>query len=298
MTRARTTSAFAAFATLGLLFLLPPAARGEEGTGGNDSGCRDCHESLVDAFDRTAHRFGHFPKEGVTSARQVCESCHGDATKHIETNDPADIVRPKGKSGAGVCVSCHATSRSHAGFASGPHASAGVTCFDCHSVHGNDLTSGQLLRKRVGDLCASCHPTEAGSFKKPFSHRLGRGGMDCTSCHEPHGGRGNANLRSGEDGEGPCVTCHGDKRGPFVFEHPTGRGGDCNSCHEPHGSAQPKRLKRATVDALCLECHTPGTGTLGSLPPSIHNMLLPRYRNCTTCHPAIHGSNSSPRLMK
>ena len=58
-------------------------------------------------------------------------------------------------------------------------------------------------------------------------------------------------------------------------------------------------LTRPTVSQLCLECHSPiSGGTLGSQPPSFHDLLSPRYRNCTTCHVAIHGSNSSPELLK
>ena len=58
-------------------------------------------------------------------------------------------------------------------------------------------------------------------------------------------------------------------------------------------------LKRATVAQLCIECHSPlTTGTLGSQPPSFHNLRLPRYQNCTTCHVAVHGSNRDPQLLK
>jgi predicted CXXCH cytochrome family protein len=71
------------------------------------------------------------------------------------------------------------------------------------------------------------------------------------------------------------------------------------TCHEPHASNNMHRLKRATVSQLCLECHSPITGgTLGSQPPSFHNLLTARYQNCTTCHVAIHGSNRSPQLVK
>jgi DmsE family decaheme c-type cytochrome len=100
-------------------------------------------------------------------------------------------------------------------------------------------------------------------------------------------------------GELPCFGCHAEKRGPFVFEHVTGVAGDCLSCHEPHGSSNPKELVRARVDRLCLECHsTLSAETLGSQPPSFHNLSLPRYQNCTTCHVAVHGSNLSPALLK
>ena len=105
--------------------------------------------------------------------------------------------------------------------------------------------------------------------------------------------------RHGTTVDEACTSCHAEKRGPFVFEHVNGVAGDCMSCHENHGSSNNKRLKRATVKNLCLECHsTLSTKTLGSQPPSFHNVSLPRYQNCTTCHVAVHGSYLSPLLLK
>ena len=102
-------------------------------------------------------------------------------------------------------------------------------------------------------------------------------------------------------GELPCLSCHAETcAGPFVFQHVTGSGGDCLSCHQPHGSNNPNMLQWARVDQLCLSCHsqTGGPKTYGSQPPSFHDLTLPRYRNCTTCHVAVHGSNLSPQLLK
>jgi predicted CXXCH cytochrome family protein len=71
------------------------------------------------------------------------------------------------------------------------------------------------------------------------------------------------------------------------------------TCHETHGSANPRQLTRADVRQLCLECHsTLPSGPIGSQPPSTHDMLSPRYRNCVQCHTAIHGSSKSPVLLK
>ena len=36
----------------------------------------------------------------------------------------------------------------------------------------------------------------------------------------------------------------------------------------------------------------------GSQPPSFHDLRSPRYQNCTTCHITVHGSNTSPLLLK
>jgi DmsE family decaheme c-type cytochrome len=119
------------------------------------------------------------------------------------------------------------------------------------------------------------------------------------SCHNPHGGEGEQSLKVDRSGDVVCVSCHAEKRGPFVFPHVSDVAGTCLSCHEPHGSVNPMSLKRARVDQLCLECHSVyDGGTLGSQPPSFHDLRSPRYQNCTTCHVTVHGSNTSPLLLK
>ena len=52
-----------------------------------------------------------------------------------------------------------------------------------------------------------------------------------------------------------CLNCHGDKRGPFTFEHAPVRFEGCSTCHEAHGSANPRMLVRREVRFVCLECH-------------------------------------------
>ena len=155
-----------------------------------------------------------------------------------------------------------------------------------------------MLHSTANQLCASCHSSEAGSFNQPFGHQLDRGGMQCVSCHNPHGGAGEASLKVDRSGDVACVSCHAEKRGPFVFSHVSGVTGDCMTCHVPHGASNPMALTRARVDQLCLECHSPMGSTLGSQPPSFHDMRSPRYQNCTTCHVMVHGSNTSPMLLK
>jgi hypothetical protein len=62
-------------------------------------------------------------------------------------------------------------------------------------------------------------------------------------------------------------------------------------------------LRRPVVFSLCLECHN-GLGNFGRSADGIptqsgsHNMADPRYRNCTTCHVRIHGSNSSHLFLR
>lgn len=262
--------------------------------------CSDCHE-LAKAFVANPHARGEV-KAGVVP-NEVCETCHSGAAEHIEAGgDPTKITVPRGLQGANdTCLVCHDVTTDRRSHRTGAHAnSPQVNCLSCHSIHNHQQAVKLLVRPEPA-LCASCHATQAASLRnKPYAHHIGRAGLTCSSCHEPHGrpGREN-NLRRTAAGEVPCLGCHSDKRGPFVFEHGAVQTGECWTCHEPHGSNNPKQLRRATVAQQCIECHSPITApTLGSQPPSFHNLSLPRYQNCTTCHVAVHGSNRSPQLLK
>lgn len=252
--------------------------------------CNGCHEEITTPFAHSPHA-----RLGAVS----CASCHGDGAKHAEQADKSLITLPKGAAGAKTCLQCHGGEKDFTHAGTGAHATASVYCTDCHSIHAPAPNNVALLRAAAGAECARCHPSQSKEFSKPFAHHLGRGGMSCFSCHNPHGGRGDGSLEETTAGELPCLACHAEKRGPFVFQHVSGEVGNCLSCHEPHGSNNPKRLTRARVDQVCLECHSAlPAGNLGAGPPSFHNLLLPRYQNCTVCHVAIHGSNSSPMLLK
>lgn len=259
--------------------------------------CSDCHDQAK-AFTHNIHARGEV-KDGVVP-NGVCETCHGDATAHIEAGgDPTLISIPRGLKGANeTCMMCHDTATDRMSRHTGMHAnSRAVNCLSCHSIHSQEP---KLLAKPEVAVCTTCHSAQAASFRnKPYSHRLGRGGMSCSSCHEPHGRPGKDSIRRTNAGEPACLGCHSDKRGPYVFQHGGAAIGDCTTCHDPHGSVNPNQLRRTRVAQVCLECHSPIThDTLGSQPPSFHNLNSPRYQNCTTCHVAIHGSNRSPQLFK
>jgi len=277
----------------------PPPKGGAEA-----AACADCHDEQGKTLPSNAHARipgAEFGKPGAGNA--ACASCHNSGAKHMESSgeEKSDIRVLRGRTGAEFCLTCHTTRQAHASFQAGIHSSSeAVNCLSCHSVHSPDPKAARLLTRKPSELCASCHPAEAASFRnKPFAHRIGRGGMECTSCHDPHGLSRDKGLRLTRGGEPPCLSCHMEKRGPFVFEHVSGVVGSCTTCHEPHASSNNKRLVRARVGELCLECHSALTpGTLGSQPPAFHNFSLPRWQNCTTCHVAVHGSNLSPRLFK
>ncbi len=263
--------------------------------------CGDCHEQSK-TFGANPHGRAACDLPGDAA----CASCHGDGKAHMEAGGDKSLIKSlHGAEGAETCLTCHDVTTEHTSYRNGVHGvSDTVNCLTCHSVHTPNAKEPKLLAKRQTELCASCHQGPASAMRsKAYVHHLDRGGMTCASCHEPHGRRGEGALKLTRQGEAPCLSCHSEKRGPFVYEHggPTtgGMTGGCLTCHEPHGSNNPKMLTRSRVDLLCLECHsTLAAGALGSQPPATHNLLLPRWRNCTTCHVAVHGSNRSPKLLK
>lgn len=289
-------------AMLGLLALLPAAAlaAGEQ----TELPCADCHDTLAAAFATNPHAraLGRETAPGV-----ACTACHDGGAQHIEEGgDKAKITKPTGAGAARVCLACHGGKDLNDIEPRGIHAQHEVTCDTCHSIHGGSAAGTRLMRSGGSTLCVSCHPEVASAFRKPSTHRMhesaggvGKGGMQCASCHNPHGGDGERSLVRTKAGEVACLSCHTDKRGPFVFTHVSPVTGSCLSCHEPHGSANAMMLTRSRVAQLCLECHSPSpAGTAGSQPPSMHDLRTPRYQSCTVCHVGVHGSNTSPALLE
>jgi DmsE family decaheme c-type cytochrome len=279
-----------AMACLAWVVALPSVA-GDDDSVAASAECLDCHEEINDDVLRyTAH---------ATKFKVGCVDCHGTSATHIDDPDVGNISRAEGSSGMAACLSCHESDIHEHRPKRNQHSSSDVNCSDCHAIHASAHPPAPLLKQPQTDLCLSCHGEIRTYMRKPFTHKTHHGVVACSSCHDPHGGRGNAGFSNKRGEEATCVACHAEKRGPFVFEHVSGVTGTCTSCHEAHGSTNPKQLTRAHVSQLCLECHsTRPSGLLGSQPSAAHNLNSPRYAECTSCHVAIHGSSRSPLLLK
>ena len=263
--------------------------------------CAGCHEDIAKTFDKSAHHRITLKKQWTENA---CESCHGPGAKHAETNEAKDIRNPAKLTPSEVdrtCLTCHKNQPAQTGRIRGGHFRNEVGCTSCHSIHAEPAKLVSRNASKINEKCASCHTDVWLAFQKPHAHRLPQGAMSCTDCHNPHGGFLPNSMRTANANEPGCFKCHGDKRGPFAFEHAPLRQEGCATCHEPHGSANPRMLTRQEVRYQCLECHSNiGTqsGTVGGVPPAFHDTRSPRYRNCTVCHTKVHGSHVNRALLR
>ncbi len=272
-----------------------------------------------------------------------CEMCHGPGHAHVQAEmaaggDPAKIAAGKKlifhfngspKENSARCLSCHDSGKAQSSFAHSVHATAGVSCIDCHTMHPTDLAdagkpklqgaqaqffgvprltkqntwlTGPMLKEPQPQLCYGCHRTVQAQFALPEHHRVGEGFMKCTDCHNPHGTMNHFQLKKAN--WEACVSCHVEKRGPFVYEHAVVRVDGCTACHNPHGSVNNFMLKRREQRLLCLQCHT-----VVHTSPEVsgwHGQAnVPHGRGgfqasgpCTRCHVAIHGSNFDSTLLR
>ena len=258
--------------------------------------CFACHEIESD-FMRNPHA-RTWDDTDKDWSEKGCQTCHGPAQAHIDGGGDVEQVFRFGEASAQEisdrCLDCHLKQdKSQVNFLRNEHGLNSVGCTSCHTVHKPKVEE-KLLRGNSPALCYDCHNEVRAQFNKPFRHKIHEGFMDCSSCHNQHGGFSRRQLTTSMGNYAPCLDCHSDKQGPFVFEHAPVRVEGCSVCHEPHGSSNPRLLKRAEQRFLCLDCHSDTVGVPGPATPDFHNLVSAGWQNCTTCHTEIHGSNLSP----
>lgn len=305
-----------ALAPAAILWAQPAAPASSAATSefvGNFSPCQACHPAQTLNFFKNPHHksvaAGGTPPENLG-----CEGCHGPAAKHVAARGgKASIIafsELKPKQILDNCLRCHAKDFSRAAIRRSEHTRSDVVCTNCHSIH-RPASFKYLLAREQRDVCYGCHASVRAQFNMPFKHRVNEGSVQCSDCHNPHGAppatwRMSQRPRMVDHAlanEQPCLKCHTDKRGPFLFEHAAVRVDGCETCHSPHGSMNARLLKRPLLFTLCLECHN-GAESFGrqgdgvKLQSPSHNMADPRYQSCTTCHVRIHGSNADQRFLR
>ena len=275
--------------------------------------CGLCHVDVYKSFYRNPH-YKSIAAGNTPPDKTGCEGCHGPGERHMAAGGGKDTIAAFSQMTptqmTDTCLGCHSKDFSRANIRRSAHTEADVVCTNCHSIHGSP-TPKFLLAKKQTELCYGCHAPIRAQFSMPVKHRVNEGVVQCTDCHNPHGnfapswrtGTGSNLVTASHDNEEPCLKCHVDKRGPFVYEHASVRVEGCTACHMPHGSTNAKLLRRPVVFTVCLECHN-GAGTFGRenqgvvIQSASHNILDPKYQQCTLCHVRIHGSNSAPTFLR
>lgn len=278
-----------------LIFALAGAASAKESGFLGAKQCSGCHAGLADGLKTTAHA-PLFATAGKVGPKSGCEACHGPGEAHLEDSEVIFKFDEASVKTDDVCLKCHSDGGKK-GWRTSLHAGAELGCISCHRIHpskpGRDKDSrknaknvkpAKQLKMTEPDLCLSCHTEKAAEINMASHHPVKQGKVACSSCHSPHE---NSALEQ-DRAAGKCVSCHQEKAGPFVNEHPPAAE-SCLACHTPHGSMNQNLLTQRTP-ALCLQCHT---GT-----PVTHNTSQIAYKNCATCHTAIHGSNNSAKFMR
>jgi DmsE family decaheme c-type cytochrome len=270
----------------------PPAPAA--GAYAGDDTCVACHENEGKRLSTTLHGRAQNVRTPSGNKNQSCETCHGPGKDHSETGDKTKIrvfqtIAPREASE--VCVTCHNRS-THAVWKGSMHDARNLSCVTCHSVHSPKGEHAQLKEASVTETCVACHKTEVAKLQR-FGHMPVREGkLECTSCHNPHGSTNVRMLKVGNWVNETCVSCHTEKRGPFLWDHAPVREA-CNTCHDPHGSNN-ERMLVAKLPMLCQRCHIgsrhPSTIYDGAQLAARSNRLI--GRGCVNCHAQIHGSNS------
>jgi DmsE family decaheme c-type cytochrome len=260
--------------------------------------CHDWDPKVMSIFE-TAHGAYNDPRSPMANLQ--CEACHGPGGAHTarvrrgETQPPMpafakDSPMPRHEASQ-VCMGCHsAIGSTHAEWAGSTHQRNDVACVDCHKVH----SVHDPVRERAdqAQVCYQCHTDVRAQAARPFAHPVREGLVACSDCHQPHGSMTDAMLVRPTLNE-TCYSCHAEKRGPVLWEHPP-VAESCANCHVPHGSMHPGMLSRR-APLLCQSCHSraghpsiaqTGEGLPGGVPSS---MLL--AGSCLNCHAQVHGSN-------
>ena len=275
-------------------------AGGQEQTGGTQQpaatpaeyaeadACAACHEDVVESLKKTPHGQTGF----AARSEWGCQTCHGSGKAHVDSGGEKALIKkvsalPPAEAAA-TCLQCHETGKQT--FWKGSiHQQRDLSCITCHSIHHAKSETAQLKTTRMEETCISCHLDIKAQIQRTSHHPIREGLMTCGNCHNPHG-TVTPKLITANSVNEQCYTCHAEKRGPYLWEHPPVRE-TCMNCHTPHGSNHEKLMVQ-NRPWLCQSCHL-DTRHPGSLYDGSNALTSNREfaRACSNCHITVHGSN-------
>ncbi len=240
-----------------------------------DSLCKVCHHTHVEAFAYNVHR------------NNRCESCHGPASRHLETRgkEPGTILsfkKLKRAERAEVCLQCHEQNACTPGsqWRTSAHAHHGVTCTDCHTNHYN-VPPGTP----VNTVDESARRQDPGDWNAMLASLKTSKELVRTPETEPLPSLRGTSNHLGAQTPQVCYQCHQEKHDLELVAHPhqiNGKYGfSCTTCHNPHGN-----LLAYSRKELCLECHQ-GTPAM-AWHASIHDQVGVACTDCHNPHPRSH----------
>lgn len=301
--------------------ILPPATFGQFGWYRGDSvqqnmnlplshvgsnSCLECHDQVNTKWALSIH------------STVSCESCHGAAAEHVETNSSLGLIVPLDQ----LCVLCHSESISRPEefpqINSDDHwtnitlhnipSKINSTCTSCHEPKSKTIIGNMIphLTKKISD-CTSCHGLEQ---IKPFStNHVLRPDESCSACHNHDISIDIPKISHSLEDRTVCSSCHGSNAGlQFPEDHLKRTDNLCLSCHSPdinielplmipliphsmedklfcsscHGPEELLYPENhiGISDNVCLDCHSPNV--MISVPQIPHT--LAGYNDCLTCH--------------
>lgn len=254
--------------------------------------CATCH---ADAVQIWGGKHGTKADSRTPIAIVGCATCHGDPSEHLKSYSnpmPHRFSKMAATEKNDVCQSCH-QGRERMHWSGSTHERNDVSCSSCHKLHtAHDRVRDKLTQPEV---CFACHKVQRAEINRPSRHPIREGLVTCSDCHNPHGSVGRAMVLRDSVND-TCYSCHMEKRGPFVNNHPPVQD-NCAICHEPHGTTIASLLKQRPP-FLCQECHSSSShpSQAGAQPTgrtTSSSLLGTVGRGCLNCHINIHGSNST-----
>ncbi|MBI2369386.1 MAG: DmsE family decaheme c-type cytochrome [Deltaproteobacteria bacterium] len=259
--------------------------------------CKTCHQEQFERFSATTMGKLFLKHPRNAQEKLGCEGCHGPGKAHVDAGGGkgvgglisfAKTDRTPVERRNAICLQCH-DKAARLFWQGSAHESRNVACTNCHRVMENVSERAQLAKATEMDTCGQCHLQKRAQQMR-FTHMPVREGkMTCTSCHNPHGTVSEKLLKATSVND-TCYTCHAEKRGPFLWEHPPVQE-NCLNCHDPHGSNHERMLKLARP-RLCQQCHIESRHPTRPYAPTTANSRFLFGRQCANCHAGnIHGSN-------
>jgi len=231
----------------------------------DDEICMQCHDIYARSFSHNVHR------------GQGCESCHGPASKHVETRgkEPGLIFSFKMASSATkseMCLRCHEQNACSEGarWRVSKHAHCGVSCVDCHRAHYNVQPGTPSTQVALDDsLPMESKIAKFASLSTDLAPATAAANLPSLKGTSQHLGAVSPYI---------CYRCHSQMQDLQAVAHPHQilgpHGFNCTTCHDAHGN-----ILAETRRELCLQCHK-GAPTM-AWHSSIH---ADAGVACTDCH--------------